>query len=652
LEAFHASVELYRAAATHTTEQLRQRVQSHITEENELVIAPRFFLALKEHLPQISAVEVMPKRGRTANELTKYRYDVILHVGQAVPSIAVPWLDWQEQGLSISKLRQMLEDCKGEVLGLMQVPNTRVAADTQIMSLMANQETLQTVAELREAVGRIQGQGLNPEELWELGEQVGYTVEVSWASSGAEGRFDVVFRQPVSSFEEEGSEVRREAVAWPGTEQALVRPWSSYANRPLGRTLFRKLVPKLRSYLEERLPDYMVPAAFVTMEAMPLTPSGKIDRRALPALDPEHREAAHLYEAPRTPIEEKLTEIWSSVLQREHIGICDNFFELGGHSLLAVRLMSEIEKQLGQKIPLVSLFQGATIEHLADILRKDVGTIAWPTLVEIQAGGLRPPLFCVSMPNVNALGYRTLARYLGPSQPVFGLQAQCAEDLEEEFSQAAVDRIATDYLESLRAVRPTGPYQFVGICRGAHIAFEMARRLEQEGERVSFLGILDTWVVENTYSIFFHLEHYAGRLVWLTRLGVGEQISFIKKKAQAALSFGDKTSKPADIAKRKLHELYFPGPDFVPRTYGGRITVFRVQQQPRQRVRDPQLGWGKLARGGVDLHFIPGDHTNVLKEPHVQGLAAEMKKCLLQSSEQDPLEFGLQQESLRLDQRN
>jgi thioesterase domain-containing protein len=337
----------------------------------------------------------------------------------------------------------------------------------------------------------------------------------------------------------------------------------------------------------------------------------------------------------------------------QSVGIRDNFFDLGGHSLLAVRLVSEIEKETGQRLPLVSFFQGANIEYLAGLLRQDVSSLSWPTLVEIQTGGENVPLFCVSMPNVNALGYRTLARHLGPNQSVYGLQAQYPEDLEgEEYSQEAVDSIATMYLEALRAVRPTGPYQFVGLCRGAHIAYEMARRLEQEGQQVAFLGILDTWVVENTYSIFFHIEHYMGRLVWLKSLGLKQQLSFIKQKAQAALTnFGETAPSPSVIAKRKVRELYFPGPTFVPRTYEGRISVFRVQQQPRHRIRDEQLGWGKLARGGVDLHFIPGGHTDVLKEPQVQVLAAEMKKRLLPTPEPASDEFDLKQEPLTLDQR-
>ena len=395
---------------------------------------------------------------------------------------------------------------------------------------------------------------------------------------------------------------------------------------------------ELKGLLKNTLPDYMVPAYFVALDKLPLMPSGKIDRRALPAPDGTRPELQEAHIAPRDDLERRLANVFEKLLGVQSVGIRDNFFDLGGHSLLAVRLVSEIEKEVGQRLPLVSFFQGANIEYLASLLRKDVRSLSWPTLVEIQKGGDGVPLFCVSMPNVNALGYRTLARYLGQEQPVFGLQTQYPEDLDgEEYSQDAVDRIATDYLEALRALRPQGPYQFIGICRGAHIAYEMARRLEQEGQQVALLGILDTWVVENTYSIFFYLEHYAGRLVWLRRLDFRNQLSFIRKKARGALTRISSLGRGEEVKRRRnpLHEIYFPGPDFVPRTYNGRIAVFRAHEQPRQRIRDLYLGWGRLALGGVDVHFIPGRHTSVLKEPHVEGLANELKQRLVQSSDKD-----------------
>ena len=398
-----------------------------------------------------------------------------------------------------------------------------------------------------------------------------------------------------------------------------------------------KLAGELKSLLRQSLPDYMAPSYFLFLEEFPLSANGKIDRRALPVPHETRQELEQPHIAPRDDLETRLAHIWERVLGVESVGVRDSFFDLGGHSLLAVRLVWEIEKEFGQRLPLVSFFHDSTIEYLAGLLRRGVSSISWPTLVKIQTEGSKAPLICVSMPNVNALGYRSLARYLGANQPVFGLQAQYPEDLEGEHSQAAVDSIATEYLEALRAVQPNGPYQFIGLCRGAHIAFEMARRLEREGQKIAFLGIIDTWVMENTYNYFWQFEYYARRFAWRTLLGLKNKLSFVKKKAENGNGVEVITAESANrkkSPKQKPIKVYFPGPDYVPTSYGGRIVVLRARRQPRNRIRDLHLGWSKLAKGGVDVHFIPGDHSSVLKEPHVQGLAAALKKCL--HVEQDP----------------
>jgi aspartate racemase len=376
----------------------------------------------------------------------------------------------------------------------------------------------------------------------------------------------------------------------------------------------------------------MVPAHFVCLEKLPLTGTGKIDRRALPNSDGSRPDLEVAHIAPRDDLERRLAHIWEKLLGVQSVGIHDDFFHLGGHSLLAVRLVSEIEREIGQRLPLVSFFQGANIEYLASLLRQDVKSLSWPTLVQIQGGSSKPPLFCVSMPNVNALGYRSLARYLGDDQPVFGLQAQYPEDVEGEHSQAVVKQVATEYLEALRSVRPTGPYQLIGMCRGAHIAYEMARRLEQEGQEIRLLGVIDTWVMENTYNNFWYFNYRAKRLLSALR-GIRKRLSIKNKEVQSAATNKEinmSTLVLADYAERKqkAFKVYFPGPDYVAPSIEGRIAVFRTHRQPHNRIRDEQLGWGKLAKGGVDINSIPGDHDTVLKEPYVQGLADALKKYL------------------------
>jgi thioesterase domain-containing protein len=193
-----------------------------------------------------------------------------------------------------------------------------------------------------------------------------------------------------------------------------------------------------------------------------------------------------------------------------------------------------------------------------------------------------------------------------------------------------------------------GPYQFVGLCRGAHIAYEMARRLEQEGARC-IPGYPRHVGGREHIQLFWFLEQYWNRLIWLARVGPREQFSFINKKTREVLTnlvAHISTFVGARSLKRKhnpIHDLYFPGPDFVPRTYEGRIAVFRVANSLVNGFATHSSG-GASSREAVWMYaFIPGSHSSVLREPHVQGLAAELKKYLLQYSK-SPSEESLQAE--------
>lgn len=376
---------------------------------------------------------------------------------------------------------------------------------------------------------------------------------------------------------------------------------------------------ELKQFLNGKLPEYMAPSFVGILEQLPLTENGKIDRDALPHID--ELSAKEVFVAPSTEVERKLAAAWIKVLGLEQVGVHENFFDLGGYSLLAVKLINEIERELGQKIPLMTLFQTATIAGLAGVLSNESKSQAWPTLVQIQAGSSKKPLFCVSAPNVNALGYVSLARALGPEQTAYGLQAQYPEDAESEHSQFVVENIAAEYLQALQTQQPHGPYQLIGMCRGAHIAYEMACRLHEQGETVSLLGVLDTFVMENTYNYLWYVEHYVNRLRFWLRLPAKGKLGFINSERLKVVA---NRRSP----ERVLHRVYFPGPEFVPKTYPGRVTVLRVVKQPRNRISDKDLGWSRLARGGVDVRMISGTHETLLREPHVRVLAGELKEFI------------------------
>ncbi|HEY8204732.1 MAG TPA: amino acid adenylation domain-containing protein [Pyrinomonadaceae bacterium] len=183
-------------------------------------------------------------------------------------------------------------------------------------------------------------------------------------------------------------------------------------------------VAEFRDFLCHELPGYMIPAAFVRLASMPLSPNGKIDRRALPASEATDTAVTSKFVAPGDELELKLTKIWEKVLPVSPIGVNDNFFDLGGHSLLAVHLFALIEKAFGRNLPLATLFQAPTVKQLARVLRDEGWPAPWSSLVVIQSGGTRRPFFCVHAVGGNVLEYHDLARNLGPDQPFYGFQAK------------------------------------------------------------------------------------------------------------------------------------------------------------------------------------------------------------------------------------
>ncbi|WP_278973153.1 non-ribosomal peptide synthetase, partial [Planktothrix agardhii] len=369
LEPYHAAVQLSRAAADKTLEQWQKQVNQSVATEEELLIEPQFFIALKQRFPQISWVEIAPKRGQADNELTQFRYDVTLHLGNDLQKTVIPWLNWQRDGFSSAKLQDQLELGQPEWLGIRDVPNQRVQEALQILDWLENPPVVSTVGELRQLLREKPRMGINPEQMWQLGEKFGYTVHLSWWEGSQDGSFDLVFHRQSSILEPAMSAVDDQPYPsfWEN-ETVIAKSWTDYTNNPLYGKLVQKLVPQVREFVQQKLPSYMVPQAFVLLNALPLTPNGKVDRRALPTPDIATRNLATSFLAPRTPIETQMGQIWSEVLGLERIGIKDNFFELGGHSLLATQVISRSRDLFSVELSLQNLLEYPTIANLAQII--------------------------------------------------------------------------------------------------------------------------------------------------------------------------------------------------------------------------------------------------------------------------------------------
>ncbi|XWK89437.1 MAG: non-ribosomal peptide synthase/polyketide synthase [Phormidium sp.] len=361
LEPYHAAVQLSQAPDDRSIEQWQQQVNQSITAEEELVIDPKFFMALKQRFPQITWVEIQPKRGYAQNELVQFRYDVILHLGAEVQETVIPWLNWQLDRLSLTQIEHQLRQEQPEFLGIRRVPNQRVQQALQIWQWVEKAPNVETVSELRQILAQHSTSGINPEEFWELGEQLGYSVHLSWWESSQDGCFDVVFCRHSSTSSER---LKMTEVATTN----VIKSWGDYTNNPLQGKLVQKLVPQVREFVQQKLPNYMVPQAFVLLNALPLTPNGKIDRRALPAPDTANRNLTSSFVSARNAIEAQLAQVWSEVLGITSISVKDNFFEIGGHSLLATQVIYRLRDIFSVELSLQNFLEYPTIASLSQII--------------------------------------------------------------------------------------------------------------------------------------------------------------------------------------------------------------------------------------------------------------------------------------------
>jgi amino acid adenylation domain-containing protein len=410
---------------------------------------------------------------------------------------------------------------------------------------------------------------------------------------------------------------------------------------------------ELRAFLKARLPEYMVPSAFVFLDSFPRTPSGKIDRGALPGPDPLPTEVGGEFECPTNPVQTHLAKIWEKMLGLHPIGIKSNFFELGGDSLLAALVCLEIEQQLSTILPLAALVQAPTIEQLADLLHRVAEVRAWSSLVAIQPHGSRPPLYLMHGLGGNIVGYAALARHLGLDQPVFGLQSWGLSGRHSPHTR--IEEMATHYLAEISALQPQGPYFLGGLSFGGLVAFEMAQQLHAQGRPVGLVALLDTYF-EGKLDCLTRSESLARRLR-LTQQRLGGHAHDIRELNWS--NFGTYFRKKANILKTRLASRLrqttctrkdsrgasiseslqsvweanlLAAKRYRPKIYPGSLTLFRAGTPVAEEFQwDHWTAWRCLAIDGVTLHFVPGDHNTMVREPHVKVLAEKLRALLVAS---------------------
>ncbi|HVF90389.1 MAG TPA: amino acid adenylation domain-containing protein [Blastocatellia bacterium] len=500
----------------------------------------------------------------------------------------------------------------------------------------------------------------------------GFRIEIGEIESLL-ARHPLVREAAVAAREDARGESRLVAYLVPESARAFASP----------RAMWRQL----REFAGETLPEYMVPSAFIELEALPLTPNGKVDRNALPAPGETSNDWADQAQggflAPRDPLEHQLVQIWEGLFDARPIGVRDSFFDLGGHSLLAARMMDEIERAFGKKLTPDLLHKGATVEYLAGRLLQQEARALQSPIVEIQAGGnLRPFIYLHGDFNGGGFYCMNIARLLGKEQPFYALPPHGTDGSP---IPRTFEEMAALHLETLRAFQPKGPYLLGGFCNGALVAYEMARKLEAQGEAVDLLVLIYASAANARYRTLDSLSrticrmralgpaeeaetflklrgrartveqktrYYSTRLLEISRAGFREQAGFIGRQAKRRLSLiasgttgantpqaregprlgpgeqvADTSDGPRDFSRRKITDTYNRMMEtYMPGEYGGRVTLFWPDEADPEPAGDPSMGWGRVARE-VEVYPIAGKHLTCITR-HADVLADRLRCSL------------------------
>ncbi|MCP5047073.1 MAG: AMP-binding protein [bacterium] len=408
----------------------------------------------------------------------------------------------------------------------------------------------------------------------------------------------------------------------------------------------------LHEYLEGKLPDYMIPTAFVVMDQIPVTANGKPDRKNLPAPEGSREERSDEYIPPRDESELLLAQIWEEALNIYPIGVRDNFFSLGGHSMLAVLVLSEVQKKFGKDLPLTTLFNSSTIEGMAQVIREQGSNGSWSPLVPIRTEGHLKPFFCVHGVGGDVINLYHLGHHLGQDRPFYGLQSKGLYG-ETQPNQTIPDMAAL-YLDAVKTVQPQGPYLIGGYSFGARVAFRMAEQLREQGETVELMAVIDYASPTNGTGIMGLDWDDAGWLAYtlnlmgrmyeevdvsyelLKSLDEEKKWDYIRERLIKANLLPPGISKTRvhgmiNVLKSNIHSHYSAGSETVS---PGRITLLRADKFPietpntTELTGDPTWGWKRLSTEPVDVHILPGDHKSILEEPHVRTLANRLRQCI------------------------
>jgi amino acid adenylation domain-containing protein len=402
------------------------------------------------------------------------------------------------------------------------------------------------------------------------------------------------------------------------------------------------LEEEFRNFLHDKLPDYMIPTIFIKLETFPFNPHGKVDRQALPPPGEHDIERAHRYTPPRNSTESQLVDIWQQVLDVQPIGVKDNFFDLGGHSLLAVRLFSLIEKEMGIKLPLMTLFDAPTIENQSKSLLSKREEIDPAWIVDVQTSGSKPPFFCVSPSVIDVITYRELSRNMGEDQPFFALYSESMGLWREGIEQLEI--IAKQFIEKIREIDQQGPYFIGGYSAGGIVALEIATQLKKQDFNVGLVVLFDTFGpnyprllpgitprIFNALRVVRRIQSYWWKFRLLDWKGKLQQLRFPKVHTWVRDRYGEVRAPVRPTTEKGAYFITPARRKYKPGNYDGEVLLVRAEKGFLGIRRDPMMGWGEVFSSDLEVCMVPGDHEAMLFGPRSKYVAERLTSYLASS---------------------
>jgi len=625
LDAYHTSVQLHRATVEQTDsmslQDLRQRIEPARRNEEELLLDAALFPELARRCQKLGRAEVALKAGAYDNELSRFRYDVTLTVGPKEKLASPPHrLAWDEAGKWREELRSMPAANPQSTVMVRGIRDARAARSVEAVRIL--QEGREGVANpkgLRETAARAHGE--DPNAVMQLARSLGATLR--WEGFGADGIYSAVFNPQWESEQDAGPAPRGY--------------YRRYANTPAQTAGAVELGAKLLEYLRQNLPAYMTPAAVMVLPAWPLARSGKVDREALPVPMQQSKDS---YRSPRTPQEDMLCGMFGEVLGLTRVGIDDNFFSLGGHSLLATRLVSQVRSVLGVELRIRTLFEAPTV---AELVRKlDVKTApesAFEQVLPLRARGSHPPLFCAHPAGGLSWCYAGFMRELNSAQPIYGLQAPAV--MGDIPFPDSVHTMAVEYAETMRRVQPVGPYYLLGWSFGGILAHEIACRLQDLGERVGLLIIMDTFPAIEGHEVPLETEEEAVRqlagIVGIDLSGLdaeGRTVDFAtvfeaaSRAGHVPADFNEKVARRT--LQMMLHNAGLKQTFRSGRFDGDILLFFATKKEGEHSLPDT---WRPHVTGKIEVHTIDCKHFEMTDPGPMREIGAVLEQRLKLANE-------------------